>query len=345
MNGTPTISVTMAARNAEELLPRTLRSIQEQTFADFELIVVDDGSTDATGEVVAAFAREDPRITLVTLPENLGRSRARNVAIDTARGEWICPTDADDLWASTRLASMLAAAEQFPGAVAVTDHLIGFTADAGGEVAVGARQTFRGAVGVGTPFVVDRRRWFADRECHMTPIVRRSHIDAHSIRYVEEASAGEDLNFYVRIAFAEPTTVVAHTGEISYYYRQGESTRAANMAESRAKLMQLAVESTQSVELEELVGRENPGWIAIYQRADRIWADAGRAADRDEGLDGVSLSGNRLAGLRTLLRNRIVSMVAHQLDRQERARVLADLQRQLQSPIAEPMSGAESSTA
>lgn len=66
--------------------------------------------------------------------------------------------------------------------------------------------------------------------------------------------------------------------------------------------MQLAVESTQSVELEELVGRENPGWIAIYQRADRIWADAGRAADRDEGLDGVSLW-NRLGQIRTLLRN------------------------------------------
>jgi glycosyltransferase involved in cell wall biosynthesis len=92
----PFYSIALPAYNAAGTLGDAIASVQDQTFTDWELIVVDDGSTDGTGSIADQFARSDERIIVIS-QANAGCGAARNVAIDHARGPWIVRFDADDL--------------------------------------------------------------------------------------------------------------------------------------------------------------------------------------------------------------------------------------------------------
>lgn len=92
------------AYNAQATITETLESVTQQTFTDFELIVVDDGSTDATSTRAAAI--DDSRVRVI-LTENGGVARARNRGINEARGQHIAFIDADDLWRPTKLQRQL----------------------------------------------------------------------------------------------------------------------------------------------------------------------------------------------------------------------------------------------
>jgi glycosyltransferase involved in cell wall biosynthesis len=93
----PLVSVIIPAYNAEKFIAATLQSVVSQTYKALEVIVVDDGSSDRTVEIVRAFAELDPRIMLLQ-QQNAEVAAARNLAIRTARGELIAPLDADDIW-------------------------------------------------------------------------------------------------------------------------------------------------------------------------------------------------------------------------------------------------------
>ena len=97
------VSVLIPAYNAQATLLRTLQSVEQQSFGDFEVIVVDDGSRDDTARIGADFAAGDARFRLVR-QANAGAAAARNAALALARGEWIAPLDADDLWHPDKLA-------------------------------------------------------------------------------------------------------------------------------------------------------------------------------------------------------------------------------------------------
>jgi glycosyltransferase involved in cell wall biosynthesis len=96
------VSVIVPAYNAADTLAQTLHSARAQTHRDLEIILVDDGSTDRTADICAAHAAEDERVQLFRRP-NGGVARARNLAIEKARGEFIAPLDADDLWHPQKL--------------------------------------------------------------------------------------------------------------------------------------------------------------------------------------------------------------------------------------------------
>lgn len=89
------VSIIIPIYNTGRYLPRCLDSILGQVFSDFELILVDDGSTDASGDICEAYARRDSRIQ-VFHKENGGVSSARNMGLDYARGEWVYFMDSDD---------------------------------------------------------------------------------------------------------------------------------------------------------------------------------------------------------------------------------------------------------
>jgi len=102
------VSVIVPAYNASRTIERTLRSASAQSHRLIEIIVVDDGSTDRTAEIVTALAYEDKRILLLRQP-NGGVAVARNLAISRARGNYIAPLDADDLWHPDKIALQLQA--------------------------------------------------------------------------------------------------------------------------------------------------------------------------------------------------------------------------------------------
>ncbi len=100
MTDSPKVSVCMIAHNEEIFIKEAVESVLAQTFSDFELIVLDDGSTDSTCECVAAI--KDPRIRLYSQKQG-GRPRARNRAMGYCRGEYIASLDADDTYLPDKL--------------------------------------------------------------------------------------------------------------------------------------------------------------------------------------------------------------------------------------------------
>ncbi len=91
----PLISIIVPIYNVEKYLSRCINSVLSQTITDFELLLIDDGSTDKSGDICDSYAQKDSRIK-VFHKENGGVSAARNYGLDNARGEWIAFVDADD---------------------------------------------------------------------------------------------------------------------------------------------------------------------------------------------------------------------------------------------------------
>lgn len=105
---TPTISVVMPTYNREELLPRAIESILNQTYEDFEFIIVDDGSTDNSVALIQSYQKQDKRIRLVQNEKNKGISYSRNRGMDEAKGRYVAIMDSDDYSEPDRLARSLA---------------------------------------------------------------------------------------------------------------------------------------------------------------------------------------------------------------------------------------------
>lgn len=99
----PRISVVMAAYNSKRYIREAIESILNQTFKDFEFIIVNDASTDKTLEIIKEYKKKDERIKLVNNKKNLGRAISRNKALKLARGKYIAILDSDDVSLPNRL--------------------------------------------------------------------------------------------------------------------------------------------------------------------------------------------------------------------------------------------------
>ena len=98
----PLISVIIATHNREELLPQAVQSILDQTLQDFEIIIVDDCSSDNTPNVIRALEEKDDRIRAIRSNQNIGPGAARNLGMASAKGDYIAIMDDDDLSESER---------------------------------------------------------------------------------------------------------------------------------------------------------------------------------------------------------------------------------------------------
>jgi glycosyltransferase involved in cell wall biosynthesis len=114
----PTVSVQMVAYNAERYVAEAVESLLAQTFEDFELVFVDDGSTDGTPRIVRGLAERDPRIRLISRP-NTGIVRARNEALQASQGEFLAVMDSDDVALPRRLESQVSYMREHPECVAL----------------------------------------------------------------------------------------------------------------------------------------------------------------------------------------------------------------------------------
>jgi glycosyltransferase involved in cell wall biosynthesis len=124
----PVVSVVTPAWNAADTLPATIASVAAQTWREFEMILVDDGSSDSTPMVLAQHARTYPWISWCSQP-NAGAAAARETAIALARGEFIAFLDADDVWAPNKLALQIAAFERNPAAAFIYTDMRDFYPD------------------------------------------------------------------------------------------------------------------------------------------------------------------------------------------------------------------------
>lgn len=100
---TPFVSILTSAYNSEKFIAETIRSVQNQTYTTWEMIIVDDCSVDKTVGIVKEIAKEDARIQLITLEKNSGTGIARHTALTKSSGRYIAFLDADDLWKPEKL--------------------------------------------------------------------------------------------------------------------------------------------------------------------------------------------------------------------------------------------------
>lgn len=108
----PGLSVLLSVYNGEKYLREALDTLLAQTFGDFELVAVDDASTDATPAILSEYADEDPRIRIITNAKNLGLVNALNVGLAECRAPLVARADADDIYHPERLAKQVAFMEQ-----------------------------------------------------------------------------------------------------------------------------------------------------------------------------------------------------------------------------------------
>lgn len=102
------VSIITPAYNAERFIGEAIESVLAQTYSNWEMIIVDDCSTDQTVKLVKSYQAQDQRIKVIELEENSGSAVARNTAMDHATGKYLAFLDSDDLWLPTKLAKQVA---------------------------------------------------------------------------------------------------------------------------------------------------------------------------------------------------------------------------------------------
>lgn len=216
---TERVSVIMPAYNLEDYIQESIASVLQQTYRDFELIVVDDGSTDRTADIVRACAANDARIRLVT-EENGGVSVARNTGIAQARGAYVTFLDGDDLWNPECLARLVQRMEETNGSF-VYGRTEEFFEDGKTQL-------------VGPSSLVEGRleRFLAKTgelrlRSHISAVlVRKTLLDTYEIRFPVGIKQSEDTAFFIQLLCV--TDAYGVSDILTRYRRRGSSaTRAA----------------------------------------------------------------------------------------------------------------------
>jgi glycosyltransferase involved in cell wall biosynthesis len=210
------VSIMIPAYNAAGTLPMALASLASQTFHDWEAIIVDDGSTDGTSEVVHAFA--EPRIKLMRLPTNRGRPYARHVALEAAQGSYLCMLDADDWMYPERLARQVDLLDRMPQVGVVSAGMA--IVDASGAI-VGARG-FGEATPAGMSEVFRAPR--SPPIPHAPSMLRREVVG--SIRPDARLARGQDTDFMLRVLDGNRYFLMP---ELLYAYYEGGSFTRENV--------------------------------------------------------------------------------------------------------------------
>ncbi|MHC4390302.1 MAG: glycosyltransferase [Planctomycetota bacterium] len=229
-NGAPRVSVIIPTYNRASFLLEAIASVLAQSFTDFELLVVDDGSTDGTRALLEAV--DDPRVRILHHDENRGISATVNTGIRHARGELVSRLDSDDLWVSDMLQGHVAVLDARPevGVVYGVAEAVG-----GDGIRIGRE-----------PRLPDD--WFcsllyADVTCSIAFVARRLCYDRAGL-YDESLRANEDWDMALRLArhfsFAFVDRVVA------WFRFHGQNTTGANsplraeVIESRVRVLDKA---------------------------------------------------------------------------------------------------------
>ncbi|MBK8475409.1 MAG: glycosyltransferase [Opitutaceae bacterium] len=209
---TPAISVIVPVYNAAHYLAAAITSVQAQTFRDFEIIAVDDGSTDDSKAVLDRLAAADARLQVVSRP-NTGIVGALNDGLAAARGEFVARMDADDLSLPPRFARQLAFLHTHPECVCVGSAFLYM--DASGSLLKECRRP--------TDHATIERELLAGNGgaiIHPAAMFRRAAVERAG-RYRPEAQWIEDLDLYLRLARRGH---LANLPEVLFHYRLHEQS-------------------------------------------------------------------------------------------------------------------------
>jgi glycosyltransferase involved in cell wall biosynthesis len=192
----PRISVVLAVYNGERYLKEAIESILGQTFANFEFLIIDDGSTDRTREIIRSY--QDPRIRLVVNETNEGLTRTLNRGLRLARGEFIARQDADDISEQERFEKQVAFMDANPEVALLGTQCI--VVDTEGKCLWNSRM----------PQTWTEIRWsmlFCNPFSHSSVMLRRGLLPAIGL-YNEEYRYSQDYEFWSRIMRRHPVEIL-----------------------------------------------------------------------------------------------------------------------------------------
>jgi glycosyltransferase involved in cell wall biosynthesis len=220
------VTVLMSVHNGRPFLAEAVESVLHQTFRDYEFLIINDGSTDDSGEIVRSYG--DPRIRLVDNPVNIGLTRSLNRGLALARGSWIARQDADDVSDVTRLEKQLAFVEVFPDVV-----LLGTQArymdEKGRKVSVRGWEKAQSELGIKWQLMFD------------SPCVHSSVLFRHDVvwralgGYDERFTTSQDFELWSRVA---ASYAVRNLGDCLVSYRLSAGSMSAQYRENAIRIVE-----------------------------------------------------------------------------------------------------------
>lgn len=216
----PVVTILMPVHNGETYLALALESILAQTMKDFQCLVLDDGSTDRTPEILACFATRDPRIQSITLKKS-GLVTTLNTGLDLVKTEWVARLDADDLMVPERLERQLAFVNSHPN-IAVAASYVRYI-DKDGRTFGEGRSRF-----TTTEAVEDALQSGDLIGLHHPSIIARTQAMREMHGYREEAWLAEDTDLWTRMA-EEKREVLVQPEFLTHYRVHGSSVSRKKM--------------------------------------------------------------------------------------------------------------------
>lgn len=278
----PKVSVVIPCFNAERYVDRAIASVRSQSFADWEIVAVDDCSTDATVSLLAEHAARDPRVIVLRTPANGGPSVARNLAFDKSAGEFIAILDVDDAYEPDRLERMLACAGETEADL-VFDNLVFIDDQSGGRT---------GQTGIRTPGATHSPLGLEElikaegprsklKYGYLKPVFRTEFLRRHGLRYSETLRLAEDFDLYLRSVLHGAKVIIIADALYAYTTQTGlssgirsQGTRTSYRPEVRVGMMTRIIE--------DFAGSIPPRTAALLKRClgwQRLYADAHRLGE------------------------------------------------------------------
>jgi hypothetical protein len=223
MSSPPRVTVLMPVYNGEKYVGSAIESVLNQTFADFQFLIVDDSSTDRSADIIDAYRLKDPRIIVASNKKEKGIVGALNTGIEEARGEYIARMDQDDVSLPERMEKQVRFMDKHPD--------------------VGASGTWMKTLGqtesrLWLPYPTDHEHikialLFYTSLAHPTVIMRRSFLEKHELRYEERFKNAEDYDLWERCALLFQ---LANIPEALLLYRLHAASMSRTLSSEQAEL-------------------------------------------------------------------------------------------------------------
>lgn len=207
-----TVSVVMAAYNSEKTIECAIRSIMNQSYSNWELIVINDCSTDNTPYILSSLEKSDNRIVVINNDMNKGVSFSRFEGVKAAKGKWIAILDSDDAWASDKLEKQLNVAHEKDADLVFSGSA--FMDDSGNEI----------------DWVLHVPEKIGYKQLLKQNLISNSSVLVKKSKYVQHYAFGDDLHedFATWLGMTKSGTIAYGIDEPLLIYRLAKSSKSSN---------------------------------------------------------------------------------------------------------------------
>lgn len=257
----PLVSILMVARNAAAFIDAALLSAREQSLADLEIVVVDDGSSDGTARIVRDHARLDGRVRLLAGPRR-GLSAVRNASLDAARGRYAVILDSDDILHPRHVEGLIAAQSGQEAGICAA-NMIEFEGEGPAlrtrVFAQGEQWRHSRAIGAGE-FVEHGMIGGAKVSLgYLKPAFDLAFLNAQGLRYDETLRIGEDFDLVLRALLAGAR--YRFLPQATYYYRKHPASTSHRLARADLEGLLRAVAVYEAAVHEGAAGSDDARWL------------------------------------------------------------------------------------